>query len=97
MTRYVVVWALLVGLTLLSFAFSMAHLGAVDIAIALGIALAKSALVLLYFMHLSEHRGTNTFFVGAAVFFVALLVGLMAFDVLTRETFPRAPSPPTLR
>lgn len=92
--RYVAVWAALVGLTLLSFLLSRAHLGAAEIVFALAIAAAKTVLVLLFFMHLLEQRTTNTVVVVTAVSFVVLLASLSAADVATRQTFPPAPTPP---
>jgi cytochrome c oxidase subunit 4 len=86
-THYVLVWLGLLGLTGLSFGLSLLHLGAADIVVALAIAIVKSTLVLLFFMHLIEQRGANAAVVGTLVFFVVLLTSLMAADVATRERY----------
>jgi cytochrome c oxidase subunit 4 len=91
--RYLVVWLALVALTGVSFLFSLAHLGAVDVVVALLIATIKTCLVVLVFMHLSGERFSVVMFPLAAVFFVGLLVSLVVVDVATRHTFPRAPTP----
>jgi len=92
-TRYVKTWIALLVLTFLSFGLSFARTGAWELPIALFIAVAKSTLVLLFFMHLVEQRFVNAFAILAAVGLLALLVLLVAADVLTRHTFPAAVLP----
>src|SRR5579871_4439115 len=91
--RYLWVWLALVGLTVLSWMLSLAHLGATDIAVALVIAVAKASLVGLFFMHLSEERVSVVLVPGVGVGLVLLLLCLTAADVATRHTFPKAPAP----
>lgn len=91
--RYVVVWAGLIVLTFSSYAFSRLDLGAADTVISLVIAGAKSALVMLFFMHLVERPGSAALVPFIIVSFFGLLIALTAADVLTRQTFPRAPVP----
>jgi cytochrome c oxidase subunit 4 len=93
MLRYVAVWIALLGLTATSYGTSRLHLGGADVFVAFAIALVKSGLVLLFFMHLVERPRTTVIapFVGLA--FVALLVSLVVVDVSTRHTFPAAPLP----
>lgn len=91
--RYLVVWLALLALTGLSFLFSLAHLGAVDIAVALAIAVVKTLLVALVFMHLADERFSVVMLPVLAVFFFVLLGALVVTDVVTRHTFPRAPAP----
>jgi cytochrome c oxidase subunit 4 len=90
--RYVLVWAALVALTLLSLLLSLAHGAAGHAVVALVIAAAKTSLVVLFFMHLAEERFSVVLVPMAMIFFVALLVSLVVVDVATRHTFPRAPS-----
>ena len=90
---YVLVWLGLLLLTLLSFLLSRAGLGAVDAVVSLIIAAAKSALVGLFFMHLIEERFETAFVPIVSTGFVVLLVALVVTDVVTRHTFPKAPSP----
>lgn len=100
--RYVVTWVALLLLTALSFSLSFAHTGAWELPIALGIAVVKSVLVMLFFMHLVEQRFINAFVPIVSVGFAALLVSLIVVDVVTRQTFPAAampltgPAPPTV-
>ncbi|EYF06923.1 cytochrome C oxidase subunit IV family protein [Chondromyces apiculatus] len=89
--RYVTVYLALVGLTALSFGLSWLHLGTVDTVIALLIAVVKSTLVVLFFMHLLEHRTVSGLVLGCTVFFIALLTSLMAADVATRINSTPAP------
>src|SRR5580700_8934546 len=91
--RYVVVWLAVVALTLSSFLISLAHLGGLDILVALFIAVIKSALVGLFFMDLLEQRFTNWMVPAVAVALVVLLALLLSTDVATRQTFPRQPLP----
>ena len=92
-THYLFVWLALVVLTALSFLLSLAHLGQLDTWVSLLIAAIKSALVLLFFMHLVEERSTVRIVPLLALSYVALLLALLSTDVLGRRTFPRAPAP----
>lgn len=91
--RYLLVWIALVALTVLSWLLSLAHLGSTDIAVALVIAVAKTTLVLLFFMHLAEERFSIVAIPALAMFFLLLLLGLTVTDVVTRRTYPKAPAP----
>lgn len=91
--RYVMIWAILCALTLLSFGTSLVDLGAFEPVVALGIATGKTVLVLLFFMHLIEQRLLNAFVPIVCLGYVLLLIGLMVTDVLTRHTFPPRPVP----
>jgi cytochrome c oxidase subunit 4 len=92
-THYLVIWLALVFLTVLSLLLSLAHLGELDTVIAMLIAAAKSTIVLVFFMHLVEEGFTVRIVPVLALGYVALLLALMAGDVLGRKTFPRTPSP----
>ncbi len=91
--HHFVVWLALVGLTVLSFLLSLAHLGAIDTVFSLVIAAAKSTIVLLFFMHLVEERFTVKLVPVLAFGYVLLLAALMATDVVSRYTFPKTPLP----
>ena len=91
MTRYVVTFVALLALTALTFGLSFVHLGAWSTAIAMAIGLAKSALVVLWFMHLLEHRNSARIAFALAVGLALCLVGFTLLDVQTR---PRALTPP---
>jgi cytochrome c oxidase subunit 4 len=90
---YVLVWLALMILAALTFLLSRAHLGSLDIAFALVIAVAKTVLVVLFFMELIEHRFVNSMVLIVSASFVVLLVSLTVADILTRHTFPKGPLP----
>jgi cytochrome c oxidase subunit 4 len=73
----VIVWVALVVLTVTTYVTGRMHLGTWALPIALGIAVTKSLLVILFFMHLWEQKGANRIF-------VALLISLTLGDVATR-------------
>jgi caa(3)-type oxidase subunit IV len=81
---YLVVWVLLIGLTLGTWAFSYVHLGAWSMVIALGFAAAKAGLVGWFFMHLSQERATSRLAIGLAFLFIGLLTIFTLSDVVTR-------------
>ena len=83
--RYWVVWALLLVGTLLTFGASKIHVPEpFHLGLALLIACAKSALVVLFFMHLWDHAGASRLVFATSVVFVVLLVGLVVLDNATR-------------
>jgi caa(3)-type oxidase subunit IV len=91
--HYLGVYVALVALTFSSFGLSRLHLPG-DVAIALGIAGAKTLLVALVFMHLIEQRLANRLAPVVAGLLAGILILLAAADVATRKTFPKAPAPP---
>jgi cytochrome c oxidase subunit 4 len=64
---------------------------------ALAIAVAKSSLVVLFFMHLWDHGGANRLVFATSVVFVALLVGLVVLDSASRFPLLNPGRGPTLR
>src|SRR2546430_857056 len=62
------------------------HLGTWALPLALTIAIAKSTLVILFFMHLYEQRGANRLVILTSFLFVALIISLTVADVATRFT-----------
>jgi cytochrome c oxidase subunit 4 len=81
---YFVVWALLAGFTLLTYWTGRMHLGTWALPLALTIAIAKSTLVVLFFMHLYEQKGANRLVILTSFLFVALIISLTVSDVATR-------------
>ncbi len=79
---------------MLTYAVSRVHLpGGWAVTVALLIAIAKGALVALFFMHLWDQRGANRLVFATTLVFVALLIGLVIADSATR--FPLANPPGT--
>jgi cytochrome c oxidase subunit 4 len=90
--RYLLVWAALMVLTATTWGLSTIHIpGSAGVAVALGIASLKGALVALFFMHLYDQKGPNRLVFVTSLVFVALLVLLTLLDNSTR--FPLANPP----
>jgi len=91
--RYLAVWLALLVFTALTVVLGRMHLaGGWGVVVALAIAVVKSALVVLFFMHLWDHGGANRLVLATTLVFVGLLMGLVLADNATR--FPLA-NPPT--
>lgn len=74
------VFGALIILTIATVAAARVDLGVLNMAVALGIAAAKAALVALFFMHLRYERSFLGFVFIAALFFVALFIGITMID-----------------
>lgn len=82
---YAVVWAALMLLTALTVTVADMNFQKATIIVCLGIAVFKSTLVLLYFMHLRyESRLVIKLAVPIAITTLAIFIGLTFSDVLTR-------------
>jgi len=96
--RYVAVWAALLVFTALTVGVARLHLpGGWAVVVALAIAVVKSALVALFFMHLWDHGGANRLVLATSLVFVALLMGLVMADNLTRYPLANPPTDETFR
>lgn len=95
-SRYWVVWAALAALTVATFLLARVDLGAWHLPLAMAIASGKSALVVLFFMHLAEHRGTSAVVFATSLVFVAVLILFVLLDVQTRFPLVRPPGPAPL-
>ena len=85
---YVLVWAGLLILTLTTTGIAFIDLGGQwNTLTAVVIAVVKTVLVVLYFMHLRYSSRLIWVFAGAGVFWLAILVTLTMSDVLTRSWF----------
>jgi cytochrome c oxidase subunit IV len=93
-TTFLTLLALL-GLTAASFAMSYVHLGALNIPVALAIAAVKATLVITIFMELAVEKFSVKVSLIMGFVFVALLIGLMVADVVTRAAPPLLPPPPS--
>jgi cytochrome c oxidase subunit 4 len=82
--RYLLAWLALLGLLLLTVGTALIPLGALNVALNLGISVAKTLLVMVIFMHLDS--GSPTIRLAAATGFVwlMLLFILTLGDYLTR-------------
>jgi cytochrome c oxidase subunit IV len=88
-TYYAIFAALMVG-TAITVAVAFVNLGAFNFPVAIGIAITKATLVILFFMHAKYSSRLTKLFVGTAFFFLAILLGLTMTDVLSRglKTYP---------
>jgi cytochrome c oxidase subunit 4 len=76
----VVVLVALLALTFVTVAVTWFDLGPLNLGIALGIAVVKASLVLLYFMHLRWDRPFHAVVLISSLLFVALFIGLTLLD-----------------
>src|SRR5277367_3941215 len=74
------VYGLLIMFTVITVAASKVDLGQANIWVALAIALVKGGLVVMYFMDLRWDSPFNGMVLLAALFFVALFIGLALLD-----------------
>lgn len=96
--RYVAVWAALLAFTAITVAVARLHPpGGWAVVVALAIAVVKSALVALFFMHLWDHGGANRLVLATTMVFVALLIGLVLLDSATRFPLANPPTEATMR
>jgi cytochrome c oxidase subunit 4 len=81
---YVGVFALLLSLTAVTVFAARIDFGAQNTPIALGIALVKAVLVVLYFMHVRYRERLVALFVCAGVLWLVILFAFTFSDYLTR-------------
>lgn len=88
-TYYTIFAALMVG-TAITVAVAFVNLGAFNFPVAIGIAITKATLVILFFMHAKYSSRLTKLFVGTAFFFLFILLGLSLTDYLSRglRTYP---------
>lgn len=93
--------ALLV-LTVITVAVSYLDLGPLNLAVALGVAVIKASLVVLFFMHLRWDKPFNAVVFVSTLLFLGLFIGFSLLDTLEyqhqiipdfgKEAFPQFPS-----
>lgn len=77
-------WLALAALLAMTVGLAYLPMGPGNIAVAMTIALAKSALIMLVYMKLWHGRALNQLAAGTLVLWLAILVGLTFTDYLTR-------------
>lgn len=82
--RYVLTWLSLLMLLLLTLGTAYIPLGAVNVALNLGISVLKTLLVMIVFMHLAASPPLIRLAAGAGFFWLSLLLALSLSDYLTR-------------
>src|SRR5688572_32778867 len=88
-TYYAIFGALMV-LTAVTVGVAFVNLGALNFPVAIGIAITKATLVILFFMHAKYSSTLTKLFVATAFFFLAIMLGLSLTDYLSRglRTYP---------
>lgn len=84
---YLIVFASLIALTALTVVAAFQDLGAFNNVVALGIAVVKGTLVVLFFMHVRHATTLVKFVVVAGFFWLAILIGLTFADYATKGFF----------
>jgi cytochrome c oxidase subunit 4 len=82
-TYYAIFGALMV-LTAVTVAVAFVNLGSFNFPVAIGIAITKATLVILFFMHAKYSSKLTKLFVGTAFFFLFILLTLSLTDYLSR-------------
>lgn len=87
---YVVVWAVLSVLTVATWVLgTKLKLGPMGLSVALGIAVTKTVLVAMFFMHLVEQPGARRVVLPVSTVFLCLLLGLTLLEAMTRMRMSR--------
>ena len=81
---FILIWIALLILTGVTVGVAQADLGALNIWVALGIAILKSGLVVAIFMHMKYESRLFKLSLFAALAILAIFIGLNFFDVLYR-------------
>jgi cytochrome c oxidase subunit 4 len=89
-TYYGIFGALMV-LTAITVGVAFVNLGSLNFPVAIGIAITKATLVVLFFMHVKYSSRLTKLVVGLALFFLLVMFGLTLTDYLSRGwyTSPR--------
>ncbi len=89
-SMYYTIFGLLMVLTALTVFAAFHHLGVFNFPVAIGIAITKATLVILFFMHAKYSSRLTKLFVGMSFFFLLILFTLTLTDYLSRglKTYP---------
>jgi cytochrome c oxidase subunit 4 len=82
---YVKIIVVLMVLLIVTVLAANVEMGIFNIPIALGIAILKAVLIMMYFMHLKFSSKLVWIFAGAAFVFVGIMFGLTLSDYFTRD------------
>ena len=85
--NYYVIFGSLMVLTTITVIVAFINLGALNFPVALGIAIVKATLVVLFFMHVKYSSRLTKLICGTAFFFLMILFGLTLSDYLSRGWF----------
>ena len=87
---YYTIFSLLMVLTAVTVFAAFTQLGVLNFPVAIGIAITKATLVVLFFMHAKYSSRLTKLFVGMSFFFLLILFALTLTDYLSRglKTYP---------
>jgi cytochrome c oxidase subunit IV len=83
---YILVWAALMVLTLVTIGIAQLNLGPFNDVVALAVAVTKAVLVILFFMHVKDSSRLTRLTVVAGFFWLAILIGITLTDYLSRPS-----------
>jgi cytochrome c oxidase subunit 4 len=83
-STYYGIFGALMLLTAVTVGVAFINLGVLNFPVAIGIAITKATLVILFFMHAYYSSKLTKLFVGTAFFFLFILLGLTMTDYLSR-------------
>jgi cytochrome c oxidase subunit 4 len=86
-STYYAIFGSLMVLTVITVLVAFVNLGALNFPVALGIAILKATLVILFFMHVKYSSRLTKLICGGAFFFLIVLFGLTLSDYLSRGWF----------
>jgi cytochrome c oxidase subunit IV len=86
-TTYYAIFGALMVLTAVTVTIAFINLGPLNFPVALGIAILKATLVILFFMHVKYSSQLTKLICGTAFFFLFVLFGLTLSDYLSRGWF----------
>src|SRR5690242_13859496 len=81
---YITIFVLLMVLTLATWGVTFVHLGMFNLPVALGIAITKATLVILFFMHVYWSPKIIKVTMGMSVFFLLIMLMMVMSDYLSR-------------
>ena len=84
---YYAIFGSLMVLTAITVMVAFINLGSLNFPVALGIAILKATLVILFFMHVKYSSRLTKLICGTAFFFLIILFGLTLSDYLSRGWF----------
>ena len=82
---YYAIFATLLTMTGLTMAVAFVNLGALNIYVAMSIAIFKALLVVLYFMHLRYSESLVKLFVASGIVWFAIMISFTVSDYYTRH------------
>jgi cytochrome c oxidase subunit 4 len=86
--NYVLVFLALITLTLATVLISKIELGEYNFVVAMTIAVIKASLVVWFFMHVNRSSSLTRLFVGAGMFWMAILLVFVLSDYFSRGWLP---------